>query len=535
MLFDPHYYPYPSQRRVVFAKNGMIATSQNLAAQAGLEMLRKGGNAIDAAIATAACLTVVEPTANGIGGDAFVLIWNKNKLYGLNASGPAPKAISAEILKREGYEKIPNLGLIPVTVPGIPAAWAELSRKFGHLSFSQVFTPAIEYADKGFPVSSLVSRLWEKAYKLFLNYKKDEIFHPWFDTFAPGGRTPQPGELWRLPEQAKTLHEIADSNASTFYQGEIADKIDAFFKKYNGYLRKEDLVSFSPQWVNPISACYRGYDIWEIPPNCQGLVTLLALNILKEFQFDNREDSDTFHHQIEAIKLAFLDGQHYITDISQMQIRIEELLSASYARHRKQLIGEKSIDPYSVRPFGADTVYLATADKQGNMVSYIQSNYRGFGSGIVVPGTGIALQNRGTNFSLAPSHINYLKPGKKTYHTIIPGFLSKDSQPIGPFGIIGGTMQPQGQVQILTSIIDFHLNPQAALDAPRWQWIEGKNVQVEKDFPRDIVEGLENKGHLVEIAMDSSEFGKGQIIWKDGKGTLLGATDPRADGGVAAW
>ncbi len=533
--FDSQYYPYPSQRRVVFAKNGMVATSQYLAAQAGLEILRAGGNAIDAAIATAACLTVVEPTSNGIGGDAFALIWNKNKLYGLNASGPAPKAISAELLKKEGYEKIPNFGVIPVTVPGIPAAWAELSRKFGTLSLPQVLAPAITYADKGFPVSSLISQLWQKAYQLYLNHIKDEALHTWFDTFAPEGKTPEPGELWRLPVQAKTLQKIADSDARTFYEGEIAEKIDTFFKKHNGYLSKEDLASFVPQWVNPISICYRGYDVWEIPPNGQGLVALMALNILKEFQITKIEEYDTFHHQIEAIKLAFVDGKHCITDFFDMQIEIEELLSSEYAHHRKKMLTDKAFDPGLVTPFGNDTVYLATADNQGNMVSYIQSNYMGFGSGIVIPGTGIALQNRGANFSLEPSHTNCLKPGKKTYHTIIPGFLSKDGKAIGPFGVMGGFMQPQGQVQVLTNMIDFHLNPQSALDAPRWQWVKGKKVKVEKNFPQNITKDLENKGHVIEIAADSNEFGRGQIIWKDKNGTLIGATDPRADGAVAAW
>ena len=533
--FDSQYYPYPSQRRVVFAKNGMVATSQCLAAQAGLEILRAGGNAIDAAIAAAACLTVVEPASNGIGGDAFALIWANNKLHGLNASGPAPKTISAELLRKQGYKKVPVFGVIPVTVPGIPAAWAELSRKFGTLSLPQVLAPAITYADKGFPVSSLISQLWQKAYQLYLNHIKEEAFHTWFNTFAPEGKAPEPGKLWRLPVQAETLQKIADSDARTFYEGEIAEKIDTFFKKYDGYLSKEDLASFVPQWVNPIGICYQGYDVWEIPPNGQGLVVLIALNILKRFQLSNREECDTFHHQIEATKLAFLDGQHYITDFSEMSIEIAKLLSSEYSAHRKNLITDMAFDPNLVKPFGNDTVYLATADNQGNMVSYIQSNYMGFGSGIVIPETGIALQNRGANFSLDPSHANCLKPGKKTYHTIIPGFLSKDSQAIGPFGVMGGFMQPQGQVQVLTNMIDFYLNPQSALDAPRWQWIEGKKVKVEKDFPQNIVEDLKNRGHIVEIAAGSNEFGRGQIIWKNKNGTLLGATDPRADGAVAAW
>ncbi len=535
-LFDHQYYPYSSQRRVVFAKNGMVATSQSLAAQAGLAILREGGNAIDAAVATAACLTVVEPTSNGIGGDAFALIWNKDQLYGLNASGPAPKAISAELLRKEGYQEIPNFGWIPVTVPGAPAAWIELSRKFGCLPFPKVLSPAIEYAKHGFPVSSLVSSLWKKAYQIYSNCGKDEeVFQYWLKTFAPGNHTPEPGEMWRLPEQAETLQKIADSEAESFYRGEIAEKIDAFSQKYNGYLRKEDLAFFVPEWVNPVSIGYRGYQVWEMPPNSQGLVAQMALNILKEFNFTSREEPDTFHRQIEAIKLAFIDGRNYITDSSELSVKIEDLLSTRYAFQRKKLITDKAIDPYPIKPVGSDTVYLATADSQGNMVSYIQSNYTGFGSGIVIPGTGISLQNRGANFSLEPSQANYLKPGKKTYHTIIPGFITKDNKAIGPFGVMGGLMQPQGHVQVVMNMIDFRLNPQAALDAPRWQWVEGKKVKVEQNFPKHIAEALERKGHNIEIALDAREFGRGQIILRGRKGVLLGATEPRADGVVAAW
>ena len=535
-LFDYQYYPYSSQRRVVFAKNGMVATSQSLAAQAGLAILREGGNAIDAAVATAACLTVVEPTSNGIGGDAFALIWNQDKLYGLNASGAAPKAISAELLRKEGYQKIPNFGWIPVTVPGAPAAWIELSRKFGCLPFRKVLSPAIEYAQQGFPVSPVVSSLWKKAYQTYSNCRKEgEIFQYWLETFSPGNHTPEPGELWRLPEQAETLQKIANSETESFYRGEIAEKIDTFSRKYNGYLRKEDLALFVPEWVNPVSIDYRGYDVWEIPPNSQGLVAQMALNILKGFNFSTREEPETFHHQIEAIKLAFIDGANYMTDPSEMSVKIEDLLSTRYAFQRRKLITDKAIDPYSLKPLGSDTVYLATADSQGNMVSYIQSNYLGFGSGIVIPGTGISLQNRGANFSLEPSQANYLKPRKKTYHTIIPGFLSKDNKAIGPFGVMGGLMQPQGHVQVIMNMIDFRLNPQAALDAPRWQWVEGKKVKVEQNFPKHIAEVLERKGHIIEIALDASGFGRGQIILRDRKGVLLGATEPRADGVVAAW
>ncbi len=535
MNFDSLYYPYPSQRRVVFAKNGMVATSQSLAAQAGLEILRQGGNAIDAAIATAACLTVVEPTSNGIGGDAFAIIWTKGKIHGLNASGPAPLAISHELLRKRGYQEMPDVGWLPVTVPGVPAAWTELSRKFGRFSLLKVLSPAIEYAEKGFPVSPLVSYLWKTAYKRYIAYIKEEEFRYWFETFAPQGRAPEAGELWRLPEQAETLQMIADTESNVFYRGEIAEKIDAFSRKYDGYLRKEDLVSFTPEWVNPISISYRDYNVWEIPPNGQGLVALMALNILKEIDFTAREIPQAFHYQIEAIKLAFADGKEYITDYQQMSEKIKDLLSATYAKERRELITDLAINPYPGKPTGSDTVYLATADGEGNMVSYIQSNYMGFGSGLVVPGTGIALQNRGANFSLDSSHANCLKPGKKTYHTIIPGFLTKNNRAVGPFGVMGGFMQPQGHVQIIVNSIDFGLNPQAVLDAPRWQWMEGKKVKVEQNFPKHIAEALERKGHIIEGALDSGGFGRGQIIWQDKRGVLMGATDSRADGVVAAW
>ncbi len=533
--FDFLYYPYPSQRRVVFAKNGMVATSQSLAAQAGLEILKQGGNAIDAAIATAACLTVVEPTSNGIGGDAFALIWSKNKLHGLNSSGPSPMDISDELLRKKGYKEMPDFGWLPVTVPGIPAAWAELNRKFGHLPLYKILSPAIKYAEEGFPVSPLVSYLWKMAYQRYVAYKNEETFRYWFETFAPEGRAPEPGELWRLPEQAQTLQMIADTESIDFYRGEIAEKIDAFSRKYDGYLRKEDLASFTPEWVEPISIPYHGYDVWEIPPNGQGLVTLMALNILARIGFNTRESVETFHCQIEAIKLAFADGKEYITDYKKMSEKIKNLLSASYAKERRKSITDSAINPHPGKPSGSDTVYLATADGEGNMVSYIQSNYMGFGSGLVVPGTGIALQNRGANFSLNSSHTNCLKPGKKTYHTIIPGFLTKNNRAVAPFGVMGGFMQPQGHVQVVMNMLDFHLNPQAALDAPRWQWMEGKKVKVEQNFPKHIAEALERKGHIIEGALDSGGFGRGQIIWKDSQDVLMGATEPRADGTVAAW
>lgn len=535
MKFDSQYYPYSSQRRVVFGNKGMVATSQALAAQAGLDIIKKGGNAIDAAIATAACLTVVEPTSNGIGGDAFAMVWINDHLFGLNSSGPAPFGINGDLLRNQGLDQMPDTGWIPVTVPGVPAAWAELSKRFGRLPLPEVLLPAINYAQNGFPVSSVISDLWRRAFNRYIEYRNLDELRYWFETFAPKGRCPLPGEMWVLPEQAKTLQEIGDTYAETFYRGEIADKIDAFSKKYGGYLSKKDLDSFSPEWVKPISVNYRGYDVWEIPPNGQGLVALMTLNILKEISLSHRECPETFHYQIEAMKLAFSDGKEYITDHKQMNESVDKLLSSKHAEKRRNLITDEAIEPSPESPSGSETVYLATADGEGNMVSYIQSNYMGFGSGLVVPGTGISLQNRGANFSLKPTHANYIKPGKKTYHTIIPGFLTREDKAVGPFGVMGGFMQPQGHVQVVMNLLDFGLNPQSALDAPRWQWTGGKKIKIEQEFPKHIAEVLERRGHIIEGALDSGEFGRGQIILRGENNVLIGATEPRTDGAVAVW
>ncbi len=529
-------YPYSSQRMVTYGKKGMVATSQPLAAQVGLDILKKGGNAIDAAIATAACLTVVEPTANGIGGDAFALVWTKGKLHGLNASGPSPSSISIEAVKKMGYEEIPKFGWIPVTVPGVPAAWAELSQKFGKLPLMDVLTPAIQYAEEGYPLSPTVAYFWKNAYKVFKAQLKGDEFKHWFETFAPKGRPPEVGEVWSSLGHAKTLRAIGESGAKDFYQGELADKIDAFSKEYGGFLSKEDLASYWPKWVEPISVNYRGYEVWEIPPNGQGLVALMALNIVKGFDFSHRDCVDTLHKQIEAMKLAFADGFKYITEPESMTTTVDKLLSEEYTKMRRGLITDEAMLPEAGEPPKGGTVYLATADEEGNMVSYIQSNYMGFGSGLVVPGTGIALQNRGHNFFMDPKHDNALAPNKKTFHTIIPGFLTKDNVPIGPFGVMGGFMQPQGHMQVIMNTIDFKLNPQAALDAPRWQWKKDKTVLVEQSMPSHLVKGLAAKGHQIEIAPNEGSFGRGQIIWRDPKtAVLMGGTEKRTDGAIAVW
>lgn len=531
---DPFSYPYGSERRVMYANNGMVATSQPLAAQAGLEMIRKGGNAVDAAVAAAVCLTVVEPGCTGIGGDAFALVWHGGKLRGLNSSGPAPAAISESAVRKRGYDSMPEYGWIPVNVPGAPAAWAELSGRFGRLPLETVMEPAIQYAFEGYPVSPLISEHWESSFKLYSRLKGDE-FGPWSELFAPNGKTPEAGEIWRSEDMARTLSKISKTGAESFYRGETAEKICAFSKRHDGFLRESDLENYRPEWTDPLKTDYRGYDIWEMPPNTQGMIALMALNILRGFDFDEKETALAYHRQIEAMKLAFADGKKHITDKAYMSITPEILLSKEYADDRRALISDRALEPCSWKPCDGSTVYLAAADSEGGMVSYIQSNYMGFGSGIVVPGTGISLHNRGHTFSLDPTHANYLEPGKKTYHTIIPGFITKGVQAIGPFGVMGGFMQPQGHVQSIMNMVDFGLNPQAALDAPRWQWIEGRKVMFEKGVSPDIISTLEDMGHEVVLSDRSGVFGKGQIIQRSSNGVLRGGTDPRADGTAAGF
>lgn len=534
MDFDLLSYRYPSQRMVTVGSKGMVATSQYLAANAGLDMIKRGGNAIDAAIATAVCLTVVEPTSNGIGGDAFALVWYEGKLYGLNSCGYAPEGLSCEALERKGIKEIPKYGWIPVTVPGAVAAWRELSDRFGKLPFEQLLEPAIDYALNGFPVSPVVAYYWEKAASTYAKELKDEKFKYWFETFTKDGKAPKAGYMWYLPDHGHTLREIAETKGESFYRGDIADRIDKFSRETGGYIRKKDLEDYKSKWVEPISINYRGYDIWEIPPNNQGIVALIALNILKEFEFTSREDPLTFHRQIEAIKLAFADAKRYVTEEERMEVKVEDLLSDDYGKERAKLIGDRAQIPTHGKPDKGGTVYLATADGEGNMVSFIQSNYMGFGSGLVVPGTGIALHNRGHNFTMDPSHVNCIEPRKRPYHTIMPGFITKDDSPVGPFGVMGAFMQPQGHVQVVMNMIDFSLNPQEALDAFRWQWEEGKRVNIEPEFPIYMARKLEEMGHDINPMLSYGSFGRGQMIIRKDK-TLIGAADKRADSTVAVW
>ena len=535
-MFDPFYQPYAGNRYCVTAANGMVATGSNLAAAAGLEVMRNGGNAIDAAVATAAALTVVEPTANGLGSDSFALVWVKDHLYGLNSSGYSPKHISLEEVKKNNPEGMPKYGWTPVMVPGAVKAWPTLVQRFGKLTLAQDLAPAIRYAEEGYPLGPMLSRMWERSTRIFHErFDGNPVFNEWFRTFTKDGESYHFGEIVRLPNHARTLRLIAETDSDAFYKGEIADQLDAQSRRDGGYIRKEDLVDYSSQWVEPIRVNYRGYEVCEIPPNGQGIAALMALNILNNFSLQAKESTDTVHKQIEAMKLAFADTMHYVTDPKDMTVDYSCFLKPEYGAMRAKEINAKANLPSFVQPPKSGTVYLCTADGEGNMVSYIQSNYMGFGSGIVLEGYGVSLQNRGADFSLNPQDANALAPHKRSYHTIIPGFLMKDGKAVGPFGVMGGYMQPQGHLQVVSNFVDFNLNPQMALDAPRWQWIRGKQVMLEPSFNNAIAQDLVRRGHEIQIATDGVSFGRGQMIVRLANGTLVGGTESRTDSNIACF
>lgn len=519
------HYPYPSSRRVILGRNYAAATSQPLATLAGMEMFWAGGNAVDAAIATAVALTVVEPTSNGIGSDAFALVWD-GKLHGLNASGKSPQNLSVE--KFAEFDRMPQFGWLPVTVPGAVSAWYALWQRWGKLPFEQLFEPAIRFAEQGFPVSPETSRAWQAAARLFMPLE-GKLFQPFQQVFFQGDRGPYPGEIWCSPAHAATLREIAKTGGESFYQGKLAKQIAAFAAATGGWLTEADLAAHQPLWIAPIATNYRDVTVWEIPPNGQGIAALMALNILEGYDLSRYpRDSDTsFHLQIEAMKLAFADGYQHISDPDWMQVSVETMLCKDYAAQRRNLIGDRAISVQTGLPTGG-TVYLATAD-QDLMVSFIQSNYEGFGSGVLIPNTGIALQNRGMGFSLQPGHPNQIAPSKRPFHTIIPGFLTQGTQPLGPFGVMGAHMQPQGQVQVVINLTDYGMNPQAALDAPRWQITTANQIFLEQTVPRSTALALSDRGHAIQLTPEGRSFGKGQIILRQGE-TLIAASEPRADG-----
>ncbi len=528
--------PYTSQRSPVMAVHGVVATSQPLAAQAGLSMLQQGGSAVDAALATAIALTVVEPTSNGIGGDVFSLIWDGNQLHGINGSGRAPAASTAAAVRAAGHAEMPNTGWWPVTVPGAPRAWADLHARFGKLPFAKLFEPAIRYARNGYFVSPIISKLWASAAnKQFAGLTAPE-FQGWFETFTPNGRPPTAGERWSSEGHASTLEAIAASGSKAFYEGALADKIAAFAAATGGPMTADDLAAHTSQWVEPIRTTYRGYEVAEIPPNGQGIAALIGLNIMEGFDLSSlsRESLEAYHLQIEALKLSLTDAIAYVGDMDHVHVPVRELLDKEYASQRQSLIGERAIQPTAGRPKAGGTIYLCAADADGMMVSYIQSNYQGFGSGVVVPETGIALHNRGYGFTLEDGHPNQLAPRKRPFHTIIPGFLLKGGQAVGPFGVMGGFMQAQGHMQMVINTVDYGMNPQASLDAPRWRWDGGMSVAVEPQTDPSIVAGLRARGHSVEITSDGS-YGRGQIIWKLPGGGYVAGSDKRADGCAAAY
>ena len=536
--FDPLAQRYASQRFPLYARGGMVNCSSPQAAAAGLEALRRGGNAMDAAVAAASTLTVTEPTANGLGSDAFALVWSEKegRLFGLNASGPAPMLADADkvlALGRDEKGKMPRHGWTPVTVPGAVGAWAALTERFGRRSLAQNLAEAVRYAREGYPCAPNLAAGWQSAFSVYQKALTEPCFDAWFQTFAPEGRAPEAGELIRLPDHADTLEEIGETGGESFYRGELAKKIDAESRKFGGFLRFEDLAAYRPLWVEPIRLNYRGWEVCEIPPNGQGIVALMALNILKEFDFPERDCAMTAHRQIEALKMAFADAFRTVTDPKDMELDYRRLLLPEYGALRAREMTDRAQVYGPAMPPKSGTVYLCCADGEGNMVSFIQSNYMGFGSGIVVPGTGIALQNRGADFSLDPKAANVLRPGKRSYHTIIPGFLMKDGLPVGPFGVMGGYMQPQGHVQVVMNTVDFALDPQQALDAPRFQWLRDGSVTVESRFDPELARALRRMGHDVRVDLNTSSFGRGQMIRRLENGVLVGGTESRTDSNIA--
>lgn len=524
-------YPYPSGRRVIMGKRGAVATSQPLAAMAGMEMLMAGGNAVDAALAMAIALTVVEPTSNGIGSDAFAIVWD-GKLHGLNASGKSAQSLTLEAFA--GMKEIPQAGWLPVTVPGAVSAWRKLSERWGKLPFDRLFAPAIRYAEEGFPVSPVTAQAWKAAERIFLPLNRPEFQH-FKQVFFPGNRAPEAGEVWGSELHGKTLRAIASSGGESFYQGEIAQHIANFAADTGGFLTIEDLANHQADWVDPISTNYRDLTVWEIPPNGQGIAALIALNILENFDLAKypRESVESYHLQIEAMKLAFADVRRYVADSRYMEVSAKSLLDKNYAAERRNLITDKAIPLAEPGLPKGGTVYLAASDGE-LMVSFIQSNFEGFGSGILVPGTGISLHNRGLGFTLEAGHPNQIAGGKRPYHTIIPGFLTQNNQPLGPFGVMGGPMQPQGHLQVVVNMVDYGMNPQAALDAPRWNFVSGNRVLLEEAVSEQIGKSLAEKGHEVRVTKNTYLFGKGQIILRQGN-VLLAASEPRADGMALAY
>jgi gamma-glutamyltranspeptidase/glutathione hydrolase len=534
-------------RSEVIAPQGMAATSQPLATQIALDILKQGGTAVDAAIAANAALGLMEPTGCGIGGDLFAVVWDAEteKLYGLNASGRSPYSLTLEHFKESGLDKVPPYGPLPVTVPGCVDGWFELHAKFGGLSMKQILAPAIRYAREGFPVSELIAYYWS------LNVPNRESMAGFRETFMPNGRAPRKGELFRNPGLADTYEKLVKGGRDAFYKGDIAKTIDAFMKRVGGFLSYRDLAEHRSEWVEPVSTNYRGYDVWELPPNGQGIAALQMLNILEAHNINKMGfgSAEYIHLFVEAKKLAFADRAKFYADPDFNTIPVAELISKPYADKRRALIdprrASRTVDAGDALINAGDTIYLTIADKDGNLVSLIQSNYRGMGCGLCPDGLGFAFQDRGELFNLQEGHFNSYEPHKRPFHTIIPAFITKDGEPLMSFGVMGGAMQPQGHVQIVVNMIDFGMNVQEAGDAPRVRhtgssqptgeiMTGGGWVNLETGFPYETVRELMRMGHRVR--MNEGGYGGYQAIYCDAEqGVYIGASESRKDGQAAGY
>lgn len=543
-----------ASRSEVVATQAMAATSQPLATQIALDVMKQGGNAIDAAIAANAALGLMEPTGNGIGGDLYAIVWSAKdkKLYGLNGAGRSPKGLTLKQMQAEvkklGRTDIPPYGMLPISVPGAVDGWFSLHEKFGKLAMAEILAPTIRYAEQGFPVSELIAYYWALSVPKLSPQPGD-----FSGTFTINGKAPAKGEIFKNPALANTLKILAKDGRDAFYRGEIARKIDAFMQKEGGYLRYEDLASHRSQWVEPVSVNYRGYDVWELPPNGQGIAALQMLQILKNFDLKSMgfNSAASLHTLIEAKKLAFEDRAKFYADPDFAKIPLQGLISEAYGKERAKLITDKAaqrVDAGNPHLYQGDTIYLTTADQAGNMVSLIQSNYRGMGSGVVVPGLGFGFQDRGQMFSLDDKHANAFAPGKRAFNTIIPAFITKDGQPFLSFGVMGGAMQPQGHVQIVVNIIDYGMNIQEAGDAARWQHLgnteptdgteiylqNGGYTEVERGVPYQTIQQLMQKGHDIRYGLGG--YGGYQAIKRESRnGVYYGASESRKDGQAAGF
>ncbi|MEL6305563.1 MAG: gamma-glutamyltransferase [Bacteroidota bacterium] len=534
-------------RSEVLAQNGMVATSHPLATQIGLDILKDGGNAIDAAIAANAALGLMEPTGCGIGGDLFAIVWDgkTKKLYGLNASGRSPQKLTLAYFEKEGMTKIPSLGPLPVSVPGAVDGWFELHGKFGSKPITEILAPAIEYAEKGFPLTELIAWYMQRS----VPYYKSKGFPNIEDTYITqnGGKLPNEGEIYKNPYLANTYRKIAEGGRDAFYKGDIAKTIGTFIKEQGGFLSAKDLAAHKSEWVEPVSVNYRGYDVWELPPNGQGIAALQMLQILEGFDFSNIEfgSAEHLHLFTEAKKLAFEDRAKYYADMDFFNVPVETLLADDYANKRREMIGERA-GKYSAGEISAgETIYMTVADNQGTIISLIQSNYRGMGSGMAPPKLGFMLQDRGELFSLKKGQANTYEPNKRPFHTIIPAFITKDGKPFVSFGVMGGDFQPMGHTQIVMNLVDFGMNLQEAGDAPRWDHTGGASpmgrttentgtVRVESGIPYTTVRGLMDKGHRIGIAR-GIYGGYQAILWDDENKVYHGASESRKDGQAAGY